>query len=173
MLHPDTELRLVNPTVGWGVFAQRPIPLGTITWVRDPLDQSLARQQANCLPDILQSALRRFAFLDDRDDIILCWDLARYINHSCEPTCLTTHWGAEVAIRNIAAGEELTDDYGLLRLQSPFPCACGRPACRKVILPDDPSRLGDHWRQLTRRAEEAIRQVPQPLRELLPADRWV
>ena len=39
MIHPDTELRYVNDAIGYGVFATRHIPCGTITWVRDHLDQ--------------------------------------------------------------------------------------------------------------------------------------
>ena len=42
MIHPDTELRFANPQIGLGVFATRfLIPKGTITWVRDQLDQAL------------------------------------------------------------------------------------------------------------------------------------
>jgi hypothetical protein len=45
MLHPDTELRFVNRTIGYGVFATRMIPRGTITWVRDRLDQAFTPAQ--------------------------------------------------------------------------------------------------------------------------------
>ena len=42
MVHPDTELRFVSPAIGWGVFATRDIPTGTITWALDVLDQHLS-----------------------------------------------------------------------------------------------------------------------------------
>jgi len=31
VIHPDTELRFVNPDIGYGVFATRFIPKGSIT----------------------------------------------------------------------------------------------------------------------------------------------
>ncbi|MHC5084588.1 MAG: SET domain-containing protein, partial [Planctomycetota bacterium] len=34
MIHPDTELRKVNETIGYGVFATRHIPKGTILYVK-------------------------------------------------------------------------------------------------------------------------------------------
>jgi hypothetical protein len=39
MIHPDSELRFVSPSIGYGLFATRLIPRGTFTWVRDDLDQ--------------------------------------------------------------------------------------------------------------------------------------
>ena len=50
MIHPDTELRLVNQHIGLGVFATRAIPKGTITWVRDRLDQAFAPAAVAQLP---------------------------------------------------------------------------------------------------------------------------
>ena len=49
MVHPDTELRFVSPAIGWGVFATRDIPTGTITWALDVLDQHFPmRTFADC-----------------------------------------------------------------------------------------------------------------------------
>ena len=42
MLHPHTELRHVSKLIGYGVFATQLIPKGTITWVRDDLDQTFS-----------------------------------------------------------------------------------------------------------------------------------
>ena len=42
MLHPHTELRHVSKQIGYGVFATQLIPKGTITWVRDDLDQTFS-----------------------------------------------------------------------------------------------------------------------------------
>ena len=35
MLHPDTEVHFIDPKIGSGIFASRPIPRGTIIWVQD------------------------------------------------------------------------------------------------------------------------------------------
>jgi len=54
---------------------------------------------------------------------------ARYINHSCDPNCHTEQFGDTiwiVAIRDIAAGEELTYNYEYSIDDEPTePCHCG------------------------------------------------
>ena len=45
MIHPSTELRLVSPHVGYGVFASRHIPKGSLVYVQDPLDIKITPQQ--------------------------------------------------------------------------------------------------------------------------------
>lgn len=168
MLHPDTELRFVSDQIGYGVFATRTIPRGTLTWVRDRFDQSFTREQAASLPKALQQILYRYAYLDRDRHIVLCWDLARYVNHSCQPTCLTTPvLEVEVALCDIAAGEQLTDDYSLLNLVNPFPCACGQPECRREIHPDDPARRAEILRSQFAAAFAELEQVPQPLWQML------
>jgi len=69
---------------------------------------------------------------------------ARFINHSCapnlEPIAIGDHLWL-VALRDIAAGEELGYDYAI-QLDEPhtvarkrrFPCACGAPNCRGTLL---------------------------------------
>ena len=55
-------------------------------------------------------------------------------NHSCEPN--TAYRGLDlVALRDIAAGDELTLDYGLVYddAMPPFACRCGAPGCRGEI----------------------------------------
>lgn len=69
---------------------------------------------------------------------------ARWINHSCEPNCEADEVDGRVyikALRNIAAGEELNYDYGLIidepytpKLLSEFPCWCGSETCRGTLL---------------------------------------
>jgi len=69
---------------------------------------------------------------------------ARWINHSCEPNCEADEVDGRVyikALRNIAAGEELNYDYGLVidepyteKLLSEFPCWCGSEQCRGTLL---------------------------------------
>ena len=60
----------------------------------------------------------------------------RFINHSCAPNtffrCTPTR--AEVyALRDIAAGEELTVDYGESHHNGRLRCACGARSCRGRI----------------------------------------
>jgi len=60
----------------------------------------------------------------------------RFINHSCAPNTFfrCTPERAEVyALRDIAAGEELTVDYGESHHNGHLPCACGAKNCRGRI----------------------------------------
>jgi SET domain-containing protein len=69
---------------------------------------------------------------------------ARFINHSCEPNCKTVVEKKRVyieAIKNIAAGQELTYDYNLTRegndtpeTEKQFACHCGVKPCRGTML---------------------------------------
>lgn len=167
MVHPDTELRFVNSIIGWGVFATRPIPRGTIAWALDVLDQRFTPLQVAAMPAYAREQLEKYSYIDGRGDQVLCWDHARFFNHSCSANCLSVGYDFEVAVRDISAGEELTDDYGTLNPAESFPCFCGDQECRTHILPDDYARLGATWDRLAREAFFLIRTVPQPLWEVI------
>jgi len=163
MVHPDTELRFVHDNIGWGVFATRPIPRGTIIWALDALDQKFTPGQVAALPPYAQAMIEKYSYVDAHGRHILCWDHARYFNHSCTANCLSLGYDFELAIRDIAAGEELTDDYGTLNPIEPFSCLCGANGCRTQVKPDDFTRLGDHWNILARESFFLIPTVVQPL----------
>jgi hypothetical protein len=163
MVHPHTELRFVSSTIGWGVFATRPIPRGAITWALDSLDQCFTPAQRAALPAYAQEQMEKYSYVDRRGNHVLCWDHARFFNHSCAANCLSVGYDFELAIRDIGVGEELTDDYGALNLSEPFPCLCGVQTCRGRILPDDPAHHSAHWNTLARDAFFLITTVPQPL----------
>ena len=74
MIHPDTELRFVNPLIGYGVFATRPIPRGTITWVRDRLDQAFTPAQIEQLPPAYHDIVLKYSFIDGNAKFVLCWE---------------------------------------------------------------------------------------------------
>jgi SET domain-containing protein len=88
-----------------------------------------------------------FYFHVDDDRVIdgnVDGNASRWINHSCEPNCEADEQKGRVfikALRNIAAGEELNYDYGLIidepytrKLLSEFPCWCGSEDCRGTLL---------------------------------------
>src|ERR1041385_4174081 len=91
MLHPHTELRHVGEVIGYGVFATRRIPKGTITWVRDDLDQTFKPEDLAQFAPEYQQLLEKYSFIDRSGNAVLCWDLARYINHSCDATRSEEH----------------------------------------------------------------------------------
>jgi uncharacterized protein len=149
------------------LFATRRIPKGTITWVSDALDQIVSPARLDGLPELLKTQTHKYSYLNGRGDRILCWDHGRFVNHSCAAACLSPGFDFEIAVRDIAAGEEITDDYGTLNPEEPFLCLCGAPNCRGQVLPDDPERCGTEWDRLIAEAFVAIERVEQPLWELV------
>jgi SET domain-containing protein len=90
---------------------------------------------------------------------------ARWINHSCEPNCEADEVDGRVyikALRNIAAGEELNYDYGLIidepytpKLLSEFPCWCGSEQCRGTLLtPKDEDEEKKKKKKAKKKAEK-------------------
>lgn len=69
---------------------------------------------------------------------------ARWINHACDPNCEADEMDGRVfikALRDLAPGEELFYDYGLViderytpALKKEFACHCGSPICRGTML---------------------------------------
>lgn len=66
-------------------------------------------------------------------------DAADMINHSCSPNCGIASGVVVVAMRDIAAGEELTYDYAMTdgSVTDTFRCECGSPHCRGTITGND------------------------------------
>jgi len=57
-----------------------------------------------------------------------------FINHSCEPNVGFAGNIVLVAMRDVAAGEELTTDYALFdAADDPMTCNCGTSSCRRTI----------------------------------------
>jgi uncharacterized protein len=163
MIHPDTELRFIHPDIGFGVVATRHIPKGTITWVQDELDQVFTAQKLDRLGELYEGTLRKYTFVNGRGEYVLCWDVARYINHSCHATCLSAGYNFEIAVRDIEPGEELTDDYATLNLEGSFDCRCGVRQCRTTIREQDIYAHAERWDSIVRDAFPLIQAVPQPL----------
>jgi uncharacterized protein len=166
MLLPDVELRYVDDTIGYGTFATRFIPKGTITWVRDPLDQTFSQALVDRMTPLQRSILDKYSFQDARGDWVLCWDHARFLNHSCRANCLSPGFEFEIAVRDILPGEEITDDYGML-YTDPFTCHCRQKGCRGTVHQDDLLTYGDVWDEVLRAAFPAVGHVKQPLWDLV------
>jgi hypothetical protein len=162
-MHPDTKLDFVNERVGMGVFATKLIPRGTITWARDELDLVISADKIAQVPAVIRAKMDRFLFFSG-EGYVLCWDIARYVNHSCEPNSLGTYH-FEIAVRDIASGEQITDDYSVYCTDKneTFTCACGKAGCREQIRPDDYLRYAEYWDSLYFPAFACIPTVPQPL----------
>lgn len=163
MIHPDTELRWIGDEMGFGVFATRPIPRGTVVWVLDQLDLRLSPERVAELGESYSDILSHFAYRNGLGELVICWDLGRWVNHSCEPNVVSTGWEFDVAVRDIGAGEEITNDYATLNLDYDLACLCGAPGCRGVVRASDFELLIEPMDRLVRRALRSAAKVPQPL----------
>jgi hypothetical protein len=167
MIHPDTEVRFINNEKGYGVVATKLIPKGTITWVQDPRDEIYTDEQIASLFPVIQLYLKTFCFTNNRGEKILCW----HVNHSFKPSCFSTPYDFEIAIRDIMPGEELTDDYGYLNLEEPF-SPIDEGTARKVVYPDDLLHFHKEWDEIIKENLPGVLDVEQPLLGLVPDHTW-
>ena len=167
MIHPDTELRFINEKIGYGIVALKRIPQGTITWALDKLDRIFTPEQVRAMDNLYQDVLDKYTYRNAQGNYILCWDNARFINHSSRSNCLTTAYEFEIAVRDIEAGDQLTDDYGYLNLEEPFEAEHEAGSHRHIIYPDDLLRYYPQWDQALMDSFPQVMEVDQPLFHLL------
>jgi SET domain-containing protein len=120
---------------GTGVFAAQPIKKGIR--ILEYIGEKISRQEAT---ERLARGNVYVFFFDTRYDIDgnTPENIARYINHSCEPNCEAEIIGDSIwiiALRDIRAGEELSYDYGYeLDDYEQRPCRCGAKNCCGYIV---------------------------------------
>lgn len=163
MIHPDTELRFVNEEIGYGVFATRDIPRGTILYVKDQLEIEITPQDFKKLEPEYQNIVDKFSYIDERGIHIISWDHAKYVNHKCDCNSMSTAYGFEIAIRDIARDEEITDEYGMFNIPVSIAINCGCTNCRKTLMPSDLDQHYALWDQQVQTALGLIETVHQPL----------
>lgn len=115
-----------------GVFTTTPIRKGKR--VVEYVGPRLTPDEAN---DLYDGAPRTYLYgLEDGKTVIDGIGMGAYLNHSCEPNCEVDEIKNRVwilAIRDIAAGEELVWDYNLYDDDDPAPCHCGAAKCRGTM----------------------------------------
>jgi hypothetical protein len=131
---------------GLGAFATRRIPAGKrlIEYAGERLTPAQADAR---YPDVPGERHHTCLFAIDDDVVIdaaVNGNLARWINHSCDPNCDAVIDGGRIwieTIRDVEPGEELAYDYAqvLEERHSPaakrrFPCHCGASTCRGTML---------------------------------------
>jgi hypothetical protein len=171
MIHPDTEVRFINKEKGYGVVATKFIPKGTITWVQDDLDRVFTRDEVATLNPSIKKHLDIYSFTNKNGERVLCWDNGKFVNHSFKPSCFSTPYDFEIAIRDIHPGDELTDDYGYLNVESPFD-VIDEGTDRKTVYPDDILTFHKEWDAIIREYAPKVFEVEQSLLHLIPADTW-
>ena len=125
---------------GLGIFAARSFLQGQAIVIDedgDYYDTSYSYAQIAALG----LDLARHCFQVDHDRYLLPHgSIDDLINHSCEPTAgitLTERGYRLTALRNIAAGEQLTYDYStyITNPRERLQCCCGSPRCRGEVGP--------------------------------------
>ncbi|XP_056640529.1 histone-lysine N-methyltransferase SETD1 isoform X1 [Diorhabda sublineata] len=127
----------------WGLFAMEPIAADemVIEYVGQMIRPSLAdlREQKYEATGIGSSYLFRID-LENIIDATKCGNLARFINHSCNPNCyakvITIESRKKIVIyskQNIGVNEEITYDYKFPIEDEKIPCLCGAPQCRGTL----------------------------------------
>ncbi len=131
---------------GKGVFALRPIKAGdTIVEYTGKVLTWKAAQKLH--PHNPAEPNHTFFFHIDDKRVIdggQGGNAAKWINHACGPNCEADEVEGRVfvkALRDIAPGEELNYDYGLIlegrhtaKVKKEFECRCGTPECRGTML---------------------------------------
>lgn len=154
-LHPDVEVRS-SPIEGEGLFARAAIPAGTavsrlggrlVTWpqLRALLDAA-AREPGHPYVDTI-------TVTGTLHLVVPPGSPNGKGNHSCDPNLWWVDAYTLAARRDIAAGDELTNDYATSTADPAFtmPCRCGTPHCRGTVTGDDwqlptlRARYGPHW----------------------------
>ncbi len=170
MIHPHTELRLVNDIVGYGVFATELIPEGSITYIRDSLELEITAAAFAQYAPLLQEKIERFSFIDQNGTRVVSWDLAKYVNHCCQCNTMSTGYGFEIAIRDIQPNEQITDEYGIFNMTEKMSLRCEKPGCRGSVSAEDFDQYYPQWDEKIKKSLSQFKKVEQPLMPLMDDD---
>lgn len=127
---------------GLGMFAARDIEKHTmvIEYIGEVIRNELAEYREKIYNEHNRGVYMFRITEDYVIDATMSGGPARYINHSCNPNCVTETIQMDkdvkiviIALRRIAKGEELNYDYkfALEDDSSKIPCNCGANNCRK------------------------------------------
>ena len=134
---PKTEVR-PSPIQGQGLFARVAIAAGEIVAVKGghvltrgqwaDLEPALGAADIQIAEDLFIAPVRE----DHRAGSML------YTNHSCDPNLAIQGQIVLVAMRDVAAGEELTIDWATTDDgDHRMTCHCGSPRCRGIVTGKD------------------------------------
>lgn len=167
MMFPHIKLKYIDENIGFGVFATKFIPKGTITWALDELDNLFEPEYVKNLDKYRRRILHKYSYRNRHGQYILCWDLGRYVNHSYRANCRATAYDFEVAIRDIHPGEQLTSDYGTMNIGTAFRGIPEKGINRKRVRPDDLLYYYKEWDDEVLEALKYFHHVEQHLLHLI------
>ena len=116
MLLVKTKIR-ESPIHGIGLFADEPIKKGTTIWKFAPgFDLDFSEKDLKNLSGPSKEQFLKYIYMTKNKGMILCFDDARFLNHSENPNCEDIdpddfEEGFTIAKKDIKTGEELTVNY--------------------------------------------------------------
>jgi len=115
MIHIKYALK-TSDLHGVGLFADQPIPAGTLVYTASPLlDLNITQEQFDSLDQKEKDEILWWGFFDEPSrKWHVDFDVSKFINHSYKATLSQDKDHDEaylVAMRDIARGEELTQNY--------------------------------------------------------------
>lgn len=147
MLHPHIEVR-GSDIEGRGLFATAPIKKGELIWRKEAGEKYYTQAEIAGLSPAERNNFYRYCYQAGPDQFYgtpdgKAGDDADYMNHSCDPNTWFEADGSMTALRDIAAGDEITYDYATSESRPDFvlECRCGSPLCRGMVRGDDLRRL--------------------------------
>lgn len=170
MIHPDTNLKYLNEFKGRGIVATNNIPKGTVTYVKDKLEIILAPGDPRLEDPNYKDIINTYTYTDADGSKVLSWDNAKYVNHCCQFNTISTGYGFEIAVRDIQAGEELTDEYGLFNMNEEMKLECNLSPCRKSVTGRDIDTYYRQWDDLIKEVLQMFNHVNQPLISYIDSD---
>ncbi len=171
MIIPWTQIKWISDEKGYGLFATQDIPQGTITFVQDGLDIVISPEHLETINPLLQIYVEKYSYEDFLGNRIVSWDLGKYMNHDDNANTLSTGYGFEITVRDIIAGEEVTDDYRIFSTHhntSNWHIEANKDSV--VVL--FPQELEKQWDQKVFEALLQLKKVEQPLRDFLDNETW-
>src|SRR5581483_9948580 len=146
---PRAEVR-PSSIQGMGMFASQPIHEGEVV-VR--IGGTVMTEEEF---QVYISAISRYnaVQIGEKTHLVDVLTTLGVMNHSCDANLWMHNEVTVVARRDIAVGEELTQDYALYTTSPTWtikPCLCGTPLCRQTVtgsdwqLPDVQDRYRDHF----------------------------
>jgi uncharacterized protein len=110
MLLVPTRISM-SETHGIGLFAAAPISSGTKMWEYSPfVDRLYSEDELSLMPSAAVGLFHKYGQYTDSGALLICGDDARFANHCDVPSMSNMGWFA-IAARDIAEGEEITEDY--------------------------------------------------------------
>lgn len=135
---------------GAGVYTTAPIARGVLV-----LEYTGPRLPAKLTDGLYAEGDVTYLFgMDGGKTVIDGFGMAAFVNHSCDPNCESDQIKNRIwiiAVRDIAAGEELTYDYNIYDAEpgEDASCRCGAPNCRGTMLSEE--EIARHKRVLRQR----------------------